>query len=185
MGDIEQSWTLQIKYGSQQLEVSLPASANIQELQERLQELTGAFVRKQKLIHKGKVLASSHDLAKAGLKNGAKLMLLLSDASVVTTQGQQALQQQKKARQEEAAQRVRDLFAEAKGLGGKAAAAAITAAAAVAPGTQKIDWQERKRNWEKTGKALLMIHYNIQDRDVPLGFRAADVTGAWLPRHAA
>ncbi|GLC70765.1 hypothetical protein PLESTF_001030900 [Pleodorina starrii] len=152
MVEAEPLWTLQIKHGAQQLELSLPASAKVQELQERLQELTGAFVRKQKLIFKGKVLAATHDLAKAGLANGAKLMLLLSDGTAVATQGQQALQQQKKARQDEAAARVRELYAQAKGgaLGGAAAAAVAAAAAPAARKEPAIDWAERKRTWEKT-----------------------------------
>ncbi|GFR48895.1 hypothetical protein Agub_g10842, partial [Astrephomene gubernaculifera] len=166
-------WTLSIKYGSQQVETSLPPSATVLQLQERLQELTGAFVRKQKLIYKGKVLAASSDLSKAGLSHGAKLMLLLSDATAVATQGQQALQQQKKARQEEAAQRVRDMYAQAKGLGGAAATAmaaaekSAAAAAAAAAANPAIDWQERKRAWEKT--AIIAL------RDLGLSSLPADL----------
>ncbi|KAG2451291.1 hypothetical protein HYH02_003897 [Chlamydomonas schloesseri] len=153
----ESLWTIHVKHGPQNLELQLDAASKVSDLHERLQTLTGAFVRKQKLIHKGKVLAPNLDLAKAGLGNGAKLMLLLSDAGAVPTQGQAALQQAKKAKQEEAAARVKELYAQAKGMGGAASAAiaaaaaadaARAAAAAVGPA---IDWSERKRNWEKTG----------------------------------
>ncbi|EFJ45917.1 hypothetical protein VOLCADRAFT_105794 [Volvox carteri f. nagariensis] len=117
------------------------------------------------------VLVANQDLAKAGLAHGAKLMLLLSDGTAVATQGQQALQQQKKAKQEEAAQRVRDLYAQAKGLGGAAATAIAAAAAATAAAASvgpAIDWQERKRIWEKTGEAgwrmngLLALFFKLE-----------------------
>ncbi|PNH03828.1 hypothetical protein TSOC_010081 [Tetrabaena socialis] len=146
-------WSLSVKHGAQQHAVQLNGSSTVGALQELLQELTGAFVRKQKLIFKGKVLTAEHSLARAGLADGAKLMLLLSSDAAAPTQGQQALQLQKQQRQEDAAQRVKDLYAKAKGMGG-AAAAAIQATAAAAPPTSgpSIDWQERKRSWHKTGR---------------------------------
>ncbi|KAG2501705.1 hypothetical protein HYH03_000206 [Edaphochlamys debaryana] len=150
-------WTIHVKFGAQNLEVALAPNSSVEALQTRLQELTGAFVRKQKLIHKGKVLAPNVDLTKAGLADGAKVMLMVSGGDVVQTAGQQALQQAKKAKQDEAAQRVKDLYAQAKGLGGAtasaiaAAEAASKAAAAAAAAGPSINWEERRKNWEKTG----------------------------------
>mgnify|MGYP001807180767 CR=1 FL=1 len=103
------------------------------------------------------MLAPNLELTKAGLASGAKLMLLLSDAGAVPTQGQAALQQAKKAKQDEAAARVKELYAQAKGMGGAASAAIAAAAAAdatraaAAAAGPAIEWTERKRNWEKTG----------------------------------
>eukprot|EP00198_Chlamydomonas_reinhardtii_P002751 XP_001692087.1 ubiquitin family protein [Chlamydomonas reinhardtii] len=153
----ESQWTIHVKHGSQSLELQIDANSKVSDLHERLQTLTGAFVRKQKLIHKGKVLAPNLELTKAGLASGAKLMLLLSDAGAVPTQGQAALQQAKKAKQDEAAARVKELYAQAKGMGGAASAAIAAAAAAdatraaAAAAGPAIEWTERKRNWEKTG----------------------------------
>mgnify|MGYP001807180762 CR=1 FL=1 len=51
----ESQWTIHVKHGSQSLELQIDANSKVSDLHERLQTLTGAFVRKQKLIHKGKV----------------------------------------------------------------------------------------------------------------------------------
>ncbi len=51
----ESLWTIHVKHGTQNLELQLDAASKVSDLHERLQTLTGAFVRKQKLIHRGKV----------------------------------------------------------------------------------------------------------------------------------
>ncbi len=144
-GDGNVTWKLQIKHGAQTLEVALPPSATVDSLQVQLQELTGAFVRKQKLIHKGKVLATpKQQLSAAGLADGAKIMLMVTADSGSATIGQQAAMQQKKQKQDEAAARVRELYAQAKGPG-------IAAAAAAPAPSPTFNWSDRKSNWQRTG----------------------------------
>lgn len=75
--------TLTVKYGGSTLELSLPASATVTQLQERLESELGVMVRRQKLMAKGKVISGAKGtLADAGVANGAKLMLLAAAGAV-------------------------------------------------------------------------------------------------------
>lgn len=145
-GDGNATWKLHIKHGAQTLELALQSSSTVEDLHLQLQDLTGAFVRKQKLIYKGKVLASpKQQLSAAGLGDGAKIMLMVTADAASTTLGQQVTMQQKKQKQDEAAARVRELYAQAKGPGFAAAAVAASASAPT------LNWSDRKSNWQKTG----------------------------------
>eukprot|EP00898_Chlorokybus_atmophyticus_P000897 jgi/Chlat1/1808/Chrsp135S02139 len=66
--------------GAAPLEVALPPAsdgATVGTLKERIRELTGIHVRKQKLLHKGRVLSDdSETLSRAGVADGAKIMLI-------------------------------------------------------------------------------------------------------------
>jgi hypothetical protein len=70
---------LQIKHGTETLSVSAAATCTVQQLKQQLEQLTGLFVRNQKLIFKGKVLADAATLETCKLTTGCKVMLLQSE----------------------------------------------------------------------------------------------------------
>ena len=51
-----------------------------------MEELSGVFIRHQRLIHKGKVLVKGASMADTNLKDGSKVMLMAS-ASTATQVG--------------------------------------------------------------------------------------------------
>lgn len=69
---------INVRHGSQSLQVEVPETGNVAELMEELEKLTGVPPRGQKLIHKGKVLSSEQSLGNAKVINGAKIMLMAS-----------------------------------------------------------------------------------------------------------
>ena len=88
---------VQVKYGPQSLDLELPDGdgATVLALQSAIEQQTGVFQRKQKVIHKGKVISCGGDdklagktkLAEVGVGDGAKLMLMATDGSVATQVG--------------------------------------------------------------------------------------------------
>lgn len=68
--------SVSVKHGSSNVSVSLPADGTVLRLKELLEEATGVFTRKQKIIFKGKVLDNATVLKDAAVGDGAKLMLL-------------------------------------------------------------------------------------------------------------
>jgi leucine-rich repeat protein SHOC2 len=70
---------LQIKHGSETLAISAAAACTVQQLKQQLEQLTGLFVRNQKLIFKGKVLVDASTLEACKLTTGSKVMLLQSE----------------------------------------------------------------------------------------------------------
>ncbi len=68
---------LSIRQGPSVHSVKLEPGDTVASLMQQLEDLTGVFVRKQKLIFKGKVLAPSNVLTEIkGLKDGSVLMLV-------------------------------------------------------------------------------------------------------------
>ncbi|KAL4424792.1 hypothetical protein ABPG77_000832 [Micractinium sp. CCAP 211/92] len=135
-----------IKHGKETLQLDWSLDRPVAELQERLEELTGLMVRKQKLMAAGKVLSGrSGSLAAAGVRPGAKLMLLAAAGSA--TGGQAALEASRSSRQE-ALERGRAALAERaaqKGLPAGTAGASASAAS----------MRQRAEAWQKTGIAAL------------------------------
>jgi hypothetical protein len=70
---------LHIKHGTETLSVTTAATSTVQQLKQQLEQLTGLFVRNQKLIFKGKLLADASTLEACKLTTGAKIMLLQSE----------------------------------------------------------------------------------------------------------
>lgn len=64
------------KHGKDTHSISVSPQATINDLKEKLQELTNVLPRGQKLIFKGKVLDANIKLTDAGLFNKAKLMMI-------------------------------------------------------------------------------------------------------------
>lgn len=85
------SLQLSIKHGTQNVELQLDGLATIADLQLEVERATGVFVRKQKLIFKGKVVSGLEKkaLAELTITSGAKLMLLAADG-VATQVGMHA-----------------------------------------------------------------------------------------------
>lgn len=138
--------SLTIKWGKETLSVSLPADASVSALQQLLEEQTGLFVRKQKLMAAGKTISGRPgSLAAAGLRPGSKLMLLAGAGA--PTGGQAALQAQRASRQE-ALERGRAALAE------RAAQKGLAVAAAEAP-PSAASMRQRAEAWQKTGIASL------------------------------
>ena len=134
--------SLTVKWGKETLGLSLPPDASVAALQQLLEERTGLFVRKQKLMAAGKTLSGRPgSLGDAGLRHGAKLMLLAGAGTA--TAGQAALQAQRASRQE-ALERGRAALAE------RAAQKGLAAAAAAAP-PSAAGMRQRAEAWQKTG----------------------------------
>lgn len=70
---------LQVKHGTETLSVTAAATCTVQQLKQQLEQLTGLFVRNQKLIFKGKVLADASTLEACKLITGSKVMLLQTE----------------------------------------------------------------------------------------------------------
>lgn len=70
--------TIHCKFGKDTLPVSISSNANIQDLKEKLQQLTNALPRGQKIIHKGKTLDMNISLKDANLSDGSKVMIIAS-----------------------------------------------------------------------------------------------------------
>ncbi|PRW58592.1 LRR repeats and ubiquitin-like domain-containing protein [Chlorella sorokiniana] len=159
----EDGFPLTVKYGKETLELRLPADATVGQLQTALEERTGLFVRKQKLMAAGKVVSGRPGtLTAAGLRPGAKLMLLAGTGG--PTAGQAALEASRQSRQE-ALERGRQQLAERAAQKGLVAGAA-GAAGAVTPTSMR----QRAEAWQKTGIAAL--------RDLQLAELPAELFGA-------
>ncbi|EFJ18279.1 hypothetical protein SELMODRAFT_420321 [Selaginella moellendorffii] len=65
-----------VRHGQQTLDISLPSSARVSDLMERLQALTNVLPRGQKLIHKGKILTPDMTLA-----SGSKIMMMATQGT--------------------------------------------------------------------------------------------------------
>ncbi|KAL4437121.1 hypothetical protein ABPG75_004260 [Micractinium tetrahymenae] len=136
-----------VKHGKETLQLDFSLEKPIAELQERLEELTGLMVRKQKLMAAGKVLSGrGGSLAAAGVRPGAKLMLLAAGSA---TSGQAALDASRASRQE-ALERGRAALAERAAQKGAPAGAAGAGAAPAA-----ASMRQRAEAWQKTGIAAL------------------------------
>lgn len=68
-----------IKQGPNELSVEIGPTASVGQLKQQLEQLTGTFVRNQKLIFKGKVLSDSDTLQNSKISNGSKIMLLQTE----------------------------------------------------------------------------------------------------------
>lgn len=68
--------TLLCKHGKDTHSISIPAQATIQDVKEKLQQLTNVLPRGQKLIFKGRVLDANVRLNDAALLNNSKLMMI-------------------------------------------------------------------------------------------------------------
>lgn len=66
--------------GSPDISLQCCGDTSIAQLKLNIESLTGIFARKQKLIHKGKVLDDKATLTSSRVENGAKLMLLAGQA---------------------------------------------------------------------------------------------------------
>lgn len=173
---------LQIKHGSETLAISAAAACTVQQLKQQLEQLTGLFVRNQKLIFKGKVLVDASTLEACKLTTGSKVMLLQSEGLPVKGQASSAknvVAQQRLAAA--AASKPKpggnsssggsSLLAE-KMASMAAARVAGSAAAAVASGAS-LNMQERRAAWSKTGVVAL--------RDMQL----SEIQPQWLEGIAA
>lgn len=131
--------------------MSLAPDATVAALQQQLEELTGLFVRKQKLMAAGKVVSGrSGTLAAAGIKPGAKLMLLAAAGS--QTGGQAALEAARQSRLE-LLERGRQQVAERAAQKGLPAPAAAGQSAGQPPSAASM--RQRADAWAKTGIAAL------------------------------
>lgn len=95
---------VQIKHGASTIVIDhLTPSATLRQLQESIESATGVMVRKQKLLHKGKVLTAlppATTLKAAGVGAGAKLMLIATAGAAAPTAGATALQAAHRAKAE-------------------------------------------------------------------------------------
>lgn len=76
MEKASETMNLTIKFGVQNIGMSLPASSKVSDLMQQLQTATDILPRVQKLIFKGKVLTPDLTLKNAQLKDGSKVMLM-------------------------------------------------------------------------------------------------------------
>lgn len=136
--------------------------------QAALEERTGLLVRKQKLMAAGKVVSGRPGtLSVAGLRPGAKLMLLAGAGG--PTAGQAALEASRQSRQE-ALERGRQQLAERAAQKGISAGAA-GAAGALTPASMR----QRVEAWQKTGIAALR---DLQLAELPTELFAAQVASS-------
>ena len=77
--------TVSIKHGPSQVTVEVPADCTVAAFQELVEQATGVFVCKQKLIFKGKVLDPGKSLAEQQVGQGSKLLLLAGESGGVPT----------------------------------------------------------------------------------------------------
>lgn len=70
------SFSVVVQLGKDAHEVHLEQDSTVAQLQSALEDLVGIITRKQKLIHKGKVLQPHQTLRDASIKNGGKVLLL-------------------------------------------------------------------------------------------------------------
>jgi Leucine-rich repeat (LRR) protein len=95
---------IQVKQGPNTFVIDLTAnSTTLRQLQEAIETATGVMARKQKLLHKGKVLTSlppATTLEAAGVVSGSKLMLIATAGAAAPTQGAAALQAAHRAKAE-------------------------------------------------------------------------------------
>ncbi|XP_024537594.1 LRR repeats and ubiquitin-like domain-containing protein At2g30105 isoform X1 [Selaginella moellendorffii] len=73
---MEAELRVSVRHGQQTLDISLPSSARVSDLMERLQALTNVLPRGQKLIHKGKILTPDMTLA-----SGSKIMMMATQGT--------------------------------------------------------------------------------------------------------
>lgn len=68
-----------VKYGLTDLSIELDHNSTVLQLKQQLQQLTGIFVRHQKLIYKGKILEDGASLDACKVGKAARLMLLATE----------------------------------------------------------------------------------------------------------
>ena len=73
-----------VKFGKDTCEIELNPSATLADLENVIEERTGVTTNKQKLLFKGKVLSNEAPLEAAGIGNGARLMLLVTEGKRMT-----------------------------------------------------------------------------------------------------
>ena len=73
-----------VKFGKDTCEIELNPSATLADLENVIEERTGVTTNKQKLLFKGKVLSNEAPLEAAGIGNGARLMLLVTEGKRTT-----------------------------------------------------------------------------------------------------
>ena len=69
---------VRVKHGAKEVEVEADASSTIEQLSIRIEEVTGILARKQRLLHKGRVLSATATLQECKLLEGSSVMLLAS-----------------------------------------------------------------------------------------------------------
>lgn len=128
-----------VKHRGAGVPLALAPGSTLQALQEELEASTGVMVRYQKLILKGKVISGPKvTLEQAGVRDGAKIMLLATGAEAGPSGGQAALAAAAQARTEDHKRRM------AQGAAPPPARAAPPASLAA-----------RAEAWRKTGIAAL------------------------------
>ncbi|GMH46033.1 hypothetical protein BSKO_13997 [Bryopsis sp. KO-2023] len=90
------AFSVAVQFGKDSHKIEIGNDAAVGELQSILEDRLGIIARKQKLIHKGKVLQADVTFAQAKIKNGGKILLLSS--SGVETRGKSALEVSHKER---------------------------------------------------------------------------------------
>lgn len=157
---------IKVQYQKQFTEVVVEDStdeheAKVDDLSDAIEHQLDVPAHHQKLIVKGKVLVKGDPLAKYGLKDGSKVMLM---ASGTLTQGQIAARQQAELRREKAHQRMRDrsqaASSSAKGEGSESVDAV--------PASDKQSMPQRIKRWKATGIISLRA---LQLASIPEGFQ--------------
>lgn len=75
---------IKVSFGKDSFDVSISGEETVEKIMVKLEAQTGVFVRKQKLIFKGKVLSFATKIADTNLKSGSKLMLMATSGDVQT-----------------------------------------------------------------------------------------------------
>ncbi|KAF6263586.1 hypothetical protein COO60DRAFT_1698667 [Scenedesmus sp. NREL 46B-D3] len=180
---------LQLKYGAETLSVSKAATCTVQQLKQELEQLTGLFVRNQKLIFKGKVLADALTLDACKLTTGSKVMLLQSEGLPVKGQAStkpNAVAQQRLAAAGAGKAKPGSSTSDsgssqlAEKMANMAAARSAGTASSATAGGSSLNMQERRAAWSKTGVVALrdMQLSQIQPQWLQgiAGARAADLS---------
>ncbi|KAI3433885.1 hypothetical protein D9Q98_003687 [Chlorella vulgaris] len=141
--------TLSVRFQQGTLSVPLGPENTVAELQQHLETQTGLVARKQKIMSSGKVISGrAGTLAAAGVKPGAKLMLLA--AAGTASQGANALEAARLGRQQALERGRQQLTDQARQRGIAVASASAAAASSVA-----ASMAQRAASWAKTGIAAL------------------------------
>ena len=75
------SRTVTVKIGKSSVEVHLDSDGTTEDVKRVVEERTGVVARKQKLMFKGKVLLDGETLEAAGIRDGAKIMGIATEAT--------------------------------------------------------------------------------------------------------
>eukprot|EP00192_Tetraselmis_astigmatica_P014641 CAMPEP_0117687452 /NCGR_PEP_ID=MMETSP0804-20121206/23148_1 /TAXON_ID=1074897 /ORGANISM="Tetraselmis astigmatica, Strain CCMP880" /LENGTH=178 /DNA_ID=CAMNT_0005499527 /DNA_START=57 /DNA_END=589 /DNA_ORIENTATION=- len=137
-------WTVKLQFGKETVNILAEPETKLKVFQASVENVTGVFVRNQKIIFKGKVLeGEGSTLADLKLRDGAKVMLM-SSSGRLQTGGQLAAQQL-------AAQRSKDAKARlAAGLPSSNQPSRSSTSASTA-----ATLEARAAGWAKTGVVSL------------------------------